>query len=1155
MSPIIEEISEEKINKYNNCTRTSIDFISKYQLPESYIPYSDTAPLITVKINFNVWQKADGTGNWPQDPQVDQFFQQTVYNINNHHIGFNYLPSKPVPGAYPHVSDTRIRVEHEVFYYTVDSLHGINNGNALLDYIEIHHPERLEGININIVRVFTTHTGSANGPDYNTDTRNLYVLHSNKEVIPEYIPTESWAFADHIAHELGHNFDLHHTYLGSPWPELVNPTHPDFLSDVLELVGDNYWPCYDPLNGICYHNHGWDGCSPTDSLSGCSNNLMGGVHIGKNKTPLQIGRMRRELSLKTTRKYGYGYHEIPYSISQNETWDFSIKFYQDVVVESGATLTVQCEVQMVPEAKIVIKPGGKLIVDGGRIGTDYFNKAPWKGIYVEGNRNLSQTFANQGAVILQNGAIIENAVSAINLHSYDEMWWTNGGIVQATNATFRNNRRDVAFVAYQNKNSSGTEINNISYLTGCTFTIDDNSLFENPIQNVTLWSVKGIVFTNCNFSDTRTGLVYEGSETNARDGIYAYTATFKALGCDFTNLKYGIYNTSVGASHTFTAGNCEFDCFRGLYNNSAVNPSIYSNQFTVRPGYMFNDDMGSCSDTYGLYMDNSLNFNIHDNIFTSSGTQAPYCNSFGVIVRNSGSTYKNLYRNTFSGFYNGIQAIGNNKGLGSGDGLEIRCNFFSNDHYMDIYVTSPGIRFYQGLKTVPSNDELAGNLFSDNTWYWNSGDLFHYYHHDPASHPNILPDYYNPNKIAMFQATGLEFYFDTIASCPLPTRSRSLEMLVTDITDAKTQYDETDQLLQSYVDDGNTDLMTQQVEMTGDYDAWQTYQYLMQTSPYLSEEVLSTLSEREDGFNQAMIRDVLVENPQAAKSQEVTEALDNRINQLPAYMRWQIRNGLYQFGQKEIMELHQAAQKIRFDEAVNEMIFHKMEGTEGWENTPSLSELLADVDDASFQFLRSEFAFDENGYDAAITTLNQIATDFTLADAADQQKWNDYMQYYSVMNALEQANDTLTEAQLQQLMALTEASPRVAGKAIAYLMHHNMLDYQEPIYYPEEEMEMKSGTVEMQPEIMVLEESTTDKFLIFPNPALDYITLSWCSDVAISAGMSVDFFDSRGVLVHKEPLTSNCDQVILQVTNWKSGTYTATFTGSTTHSITFVVGR
>jgi len=662
MSPIDEDYTlGEKYSNYYNCNRTSIDFISKYKLPETYIPYNATAPTITLKVNFNVWQKGDGTGNYPDDAYMNSYFQSTVDFINSHFIGRNLLPSKEIPGTYEFVPNTRIIVEHEVFYYPVESLYGDDTIANLTTYLKTYHPERLESINIHIIRKFVSHAGSANTPNYDNDLLNLYIRNYNKNPVPEIPEGGSWGFADHIAHELGHNFGLRHTYYNSPgncchegYNDGISPGHPDWLWDVLEEEGSSTWPCYDPQNGICYHNASWEGCDPFDPLSGCTNNLMGGVHIEKNKSPLQIGRMRRELSLKTIRKYAHGYNSIPFVISNDETWDFSIKFYQDLVIESGATLTVQCEVQMVPEAKIVVKPGGKLIIDGGRIGTDYFNKAPWQGIYVEGDRELPQTFANQGAVILQNGAIIENAVSAVNLHSYDEMWWTNGGIVQATNATFRNNRRDIAFVAYQNKNSSGTEINNISYLTDCTFTMDDNSLFETPIQNVTLWSVKGVEFTNCNFSDTRTQLVYEGSEANARDGIYAYTATFKALGCDFTNLKYGIYNTTVGASHTFTAGNCEFDCFRGLYNNSAVNPNIYSNQFTVKPGYMFNGDMGSCSDTYGLYVENSLNFNIHDNIFTSSGTQAPYCNSFGVIISNSGNTYKNLYRNTFSGFYNGI---------------------------------------------------------------------------------------------------------------------------------------------------------------------------------------------------------------------------------------------------------------------------------------------------------------------------------------------------------------------------------------------------------------------------------------------------------------------------------------------------------------------
>lgn len=88
-----------------------------------------------------------------------------------------------------------------------------------------------------------------------------------------------------------------------------------------------------------------------------------------------------------------------------------------------------------------------------------------------------------------------------------------------------------------------------------------------------------------------------------------------------------------------------------------------------------------------MYLENSQNFEVTGNIFTSTGTPAPCnCNSFGVIVRNVGNLTQEIYRNDFTGFYIGIQAIGQNRDYNNYAGLQIRCNRFYNTHYHDISV-------------------------------------------------------------------------------------------------------------------------------------------------------------------------------------------------------------------------------------------------------------------------------------------------------------------------------------------------------------------------------------------------------------------------------------------------------------------------------------
>ena len=85
-----------------------------------------------------------------------------------------------------------------------------------------------------------------------------------------------------------------------------------------------------------------------------------------------------------------------------------------MIVDSGATLTVTCTLSFVPQARLIVRPGDTLIVDGGTLTSAYPGEM-WQGIEVVGNRTRHQNAANQGGgtVILRNNATIENAHCAI----------------------------------------------------------------------------------------------------------------------------------------------------------------------------------------------------------------------------------------------------------------------------------------------------------------------------------------------------------------------------------------------------------------------------------------------------------------------------------------------------------------------------------------------------------------------------------------------------------------------------------------------------------------------------------------------------------------------------------------------------------------------
>ena len=167
--------------------------------------------------------------------------------------------------------------------------------------------------------------------------------------------------------------------------------------------------------------------------------------------------------------------------------------YQDIVIDSLATLTITCTLEIVDSARLIVRPGGKLIVNGGTL-TNACEGEMWQGIIVEGNPSLPQYAQRQGSVILNN-ATVENARNAITTRGADTnaVYEHTGGIVQATNTLFRNNRRSVEMTLYENRNGVGDAIDNVSHFNNCTFRIDSANLFPANnctfVQHVSLWGV------------------------------------------------------------------------------------------------------------------------------------------------------------------------------------------------------------------------------------------------------------------------------------------------------------------------------------------------------------------------------------------------------------------------------------------------------------------------------------------------------------------------------------------------------------------------------------------------------------------------------------------------------------------------------------------
>ena len=440
-------------------------------------------------------------------------------------------------------------------------------------------------------------------------------------------------------------------------------------------------------------------------------------------------------------------------ITSVETWNIGGFFRGNIEIDSNAVLTITSMIHMDNNSKIIVHPGGKLIIDGGRL-TCSCNDNMWQGIEVWGNSDLHQFTIGgvcaQGQLELLNGATIENAVCAIELCRPD-ISGTSGGIVHADSAVFINNAKAVHAQYYINQNPLlGHESNYNSSFTNCTFSINGNYLgTETFYEHVELDHVNGITFKGCRFS----------CNDNAQNispscfGINAYDAGFFVEAhCDtemgfinncpeeyvihsvFTGFYDAVHSVSDGSvTYTFSVKDALFsNNIRGVFAHNTGYGTVLRNQFSVYGG-------DNCY--FGIYLDGVSGFCVEENVFTGRKRKSE---DYGVGVFNCEGGNE-VYLNSFNSLNCGNYAKGRNA-TSTGEfspgnvnaGLTYSCNQ-NNGNDIDFCVQKDGgnggIHPNQGSSTEAAGNTFDGSLFH----FYNDGEYmvnYWYYNGDPDQTPS-----------------------------------------------------------------------------------------------------------------------------------------------------------------------------------------------------------------------------------------------------------------------------------------------------------------------------------------------------------------------------------------------------------------------------------
>ncbi|WP_187263847.1 hypothetical protein [Pontibacter beigongshangensis] len=477
--------------KQTACTPNKSGDYDFYSNLKTWIPRGgdqplQNAPLKVVQLSFNIFQRADGTGNFQDTPEDRAALLQYVARLNE--IYSNVIaPSDPVAGTEPLPNnDTRFRFDigppgqERIFFYQSDSLYRSHNSALLLKKIKQTDPERANQLNILFTDgyymakvdkieltdggsgytsapkvVFTPRSARATAVVENGKVTEIKLISKGLYYQPEVkVSLEggggTGAKATGTLTMGANGFTRSPSYTnfnGDSYVMLLK--HKAFPSatvfahemahtlDLQHLFEGFYCNSRDYLEDIytenCPHkNKGWETDPFAEVGDGVTNNLM--MFAPDHFTyisPMQAGIMHRASALADTRKYlADTYSPVPYALTSKEFWDFDIRLYQDLVLNQGGDLTIACALTMPLLSGVTINKGGRLVLQGH---LKAFSPETWqRGIQVKDGGLLElrgTTIDNYRITVERGGTLHLPAEALVNLQNNGRITVARGGYV------------------------------------------------------------------------------------------------------------------------------------------------------------------------------------------------------------------------------------------------------------------------------------------------------------------------------------------------------------------------------------------------------------------------------------------------------------------------------------------------------------------------------------------------------------------------------------------------------------------------------------------------------------------------------------------------------------------------------------------------------
>ena len=334
------------------------------------------------------------------------------------------------------------------------------------------------------------------------------------------------------------------------------------------------------------------------------------------------------------------------------------------------------------------------------------------------------------------------------------------------------------------------------------------------------------------------------------------------------------------------------------------------------------------------------------------------------------------------------------------------------------------------------------------------------------------------------------------------------------------------------IDGGNTAVLATDVQTSYPPEAWDLYISLIGKSPYLSDTVMKSAVKKENVLPPELVTDVLVANPQSAKSDKVLIEIENRTIPLTDEMKEEIMLNWYVTGAKESLESKLTAYRAERGKALNDLIRYFRNDTVDPSPADSIIAILQQENTLPAKYTLVYEYINKGDMSEAENLMNQIPVMFALNEF-EQSEYNDNLTFFSIIKQLKEQGKNLWQADSVQLLTLYNIAyndTKAGAFARNALICNDTLTYEEEILYPSF---MKSSPVIPIPAQKPADKNTIS---VYPNPAKGYFIVRYELDNSYADAL-IEISDMTGRQVMQFAASTARDYLVVPVKDLNSGVY------------------